>query len=211
MSYFGALIPLLILIVWLISAIRLASRGHLICGMLMGVGILGFFGPVLLPLSGTWLNHIELPPFHETTSIVGPGDRTFTATISLARVQRYDGNGQFETGWFVDNAGGHFAIGLTVDGRIAIASARTKRVEFFNPDGSSAGSPQPCAGSDGSNRSLLLPSNCRVQGVTFLEPSQAKSPPAHWTTLLLFPLWHPSIAWLLGALGLVGGAIYGRQ
>ena len=141
MVLFPLVIPLVCLICFLAAAVRLASRGHALCGALIGLGALGFSGASLLQATGTWLRYVELPPFFQTTTIVGPGDRTFTATIPLARIQRYDSNGRFEDGWFVDSVGGIFAIGLTEDGRIAVAAARTKRVEFFNPDGSSAGPP----------------------------------------------------------------------
>lgn len=203
MGYFLSLIPILILIVWLVGAVRWAARGHVLGGALMGLGALGFIGAFLLPATGTLLQQIELPPFFETTSILGPGGRTFTATIPTARIQRYDSNGRFETGWFVHSAGGMFAIGLTVDGRIAVAAARTKQVEFFNPDGSAAGRPQPCAGFGSVQSGVLRSSDCPVWGVTFADPIQTKHPGAHWQTLVLVPLWHPFVAWLLAVLGVL--------
>ncbi|MBR0835298.1 hypothetical protein JQ612_19105 [Bradyrhizobium manausense] len=209
MGFFLSLIPLLILIVWLVGAVRWATRGHVLGGALMGLGALGFFGAFLLPATGTWLQRIELPPFFETTSILGPGGRTFTATIPTARIQRYDSNGRFETGWFVHSAGGMFAIGHTVDGRIAVAAARTKQVEFFNPDGSAAGRPEPCARFGSVQSGVLRPSDCPVWGVTFADPIQATHPGAHWQTLVLVPLWHPFVAWLLAVLGVLATWING--
>jgi hypothetical protein len=151
--------------------------------------------------------------FSKTTSIVGPGGRTFAATIPLARIQRYDSDGRFEAGWFVDSIGGTFAIGLTADWRIAVAAARTKRVEFFNSGGSS-GPPQPFTRFDGFVNGVLRPyncwvdvlrpSNCQVDGVAFADPIQVGHPGAHWATLVLFPLWHPFVVWLLVASGMVG-------
>ena len=120
------LVPIVFLIVLWAGAVRLAFRGQALCGALIGLGTLGFFGAFMLPATGTWLQDVELPPFFETTSIIGPGGRTFAATIPLSRIQRYDGDGRFETGWFVHSAGGRFAIGLTADGRIAVAAFRTK-------------------------------------------------------------------------------------
>ncbi|QPF84503.1 hypothetical protein IC762_33700 [Bradyrhizobium genosp. L] len=206
MGYLFGLIPLFVLIVWLVGAVRLASRGHVLCGVLVGIGILGFVAPLFLPLTGAWLQQIELPASFETTSILGPGDRTFTATIPTARVQRYI-DGRFETGWFVHSAGGMFSIGLTADGRIAIAAARTKQIEFFNPDGSSAGAPQSCIWSGSHNDGVLRPSDCWVNGVVFLDPVQTGHPGMHWATLVLFPLWHPFVAWLLAGAGLLGAKI----
>jgi len=52
---------------------------------------------------------------------------------------------------------------------------------------------------------VLRPSNCRVEGVSFADPIQVGHPEAHWTTLVLFPLWNPFVAWLLVVLGMLGG------
>jgi len=205
------LVPLFFLFVFLAVAVRLTYRGHVLCGTLIGVGALGLFGAPMLPANGTWLRYVELPPFFETTSIVGPGNRTFAATTPLARIQRYDSDGRFETGWFVDSAGGIFAIGLTADGQIAVAAARTKRVEFFNPDGSSAGPPRPFTWSGGLMNGVLRSSNCWVEGVAFADPIQVRHPGPHWTTLVLFPLWHPFIAWLLAVSGGVGMMVRRHQ
>ena len=93
--------------------------------------------------AGTLLQNVELPAFFQTATIVTPDGRRFAATAPLSRVQRYDTAGRFETGWFVDSGGGSLAIGLTTDGKIAVAAARTRRVEIFNADGSPAGAPMP--------------------------------------------------------------------
>jgi len=211
MGYLLSLIPLLILIAWLAVAVRFVARAYVLSGVLMGLGALGFIGAAFLPATGTWLQQIELPPFFETTSILGPGGRTFTATIPTARIQRYDSNGRFETGWFVHSAGGMFAIGSTVDGRIAVAAARTKQAEFFNPDGSSAGRPQPCPWLGSVLSGVLQPSSCPVWGVTFVDPIQTARPGARWQTLMLFPLWNPFVAWLLAVSGMLGTRITGAS
>lgn len=196
----GPVIALVIMILILVSAVRFASRGDVLGGALIGLGATGFFSPLVLPFTGTWLQHVELPQFFETTTIRGPEGRTFAVTMPLARVQRYGSDGRFETGWFVHSAGGIIAIGLTTDGRIAVAAIRTKQVEFFNPDGSSVGPPQPCSGV---LYGVLRPGYCRVDGVTFANPIQTRDPPTHWGPFVLFPLWDPFVAWLLGVSGMV--------
>jgi hypothetical protein len=60
------------------------------------------------------------------------------------------------------------------------------------------------AGPAASMNGVLRPSNCRVEGVVFVDPIQVRNPWAHWTTLMLFPLSDPLVAWLLGVLGFVG-------
>lgn len=207
-SWIGdCVIPLVFLIVFLAFAVHLASRGDALCGALIGLGALGFFGAVLLPATGAWLQHVELPPFFETTSIVGPGGRTFAATRPLARIQRYDSDGRFEAGWFVDTGGGPFAIGLTMDGRIAVAAGRTKRVEFFDQDGSSTRPSQPFTCSSGSTDGVLRPWNCQVDFVALADPHEVGHPGAHWATLVLFPLWDPLVAWLLMVSGILGVSV----
>src|SRR5262249_24551490 len=142
--------------------------------------------------------------FYETATMVGPGGRAFALTQHLARLQRYDAAGQFELGWFVDSKGGLVSLGLTTDGKIAVAAWRTRRVEFFDPDGSSARPSTPFTG--GANILMnrhLGPSEYHVDGVAFETPAVANNPVVRWNTLLLFPLWHPSVAWFLGACGIL--------
>lgn len=170
------MVGLVILIVFLAGVVRLTYRGHALSGALMGLGALGLFGSAFLPAAGAWLQHVELPPFYETTSIVGPKGQIFAATTPLARIQRYYINGDFETGWFVNSAGGIFAIGLTQTGQIAVAAARTNQVEFFNADGSPAGPRRSFTSLGGGMDRILRPSNCSVEGVTFVDPVQAENP-----------------------------------
>ena len=111
----------------------------------------------------------------------------------------------------MDSLGGTFAIGFTADGQIAVAAARTKRVEFFSPDESLAGPPRQFTCSDGLMNGVLRPSDCRVEGVAFADPIQVRNPRAHWTTLMLFPLWDPFVAWLLVVSGMVGIGVKRHQ
>lgn len=119
----------------LAAAARLVWKGKLFSGVLLALGTLGWFAPLLLPAAGNRLRHVELPAFYETATIVGPSGRTFAFTQHLSRLQRYDLAGRFEAGWFVASAGGKVAIGVTTDGKIAVAAWRPRHVEFFNPDG----------------------------------------------------------------------------
>ena len=189
----------------------LVWKGHLFSGLLLAVGTLGWFAPLILPAAENRLRHIELPAFYETTTIAGPAGQTFALTQHLARLQRYDLAGRFEAGWFVGSRGGKVSIGVTTDGKIAVAAARTRRVEFFNPDGSPAGPPRPFTReSENLMSEYLQPSEYRVEGVTFETPSAAKNPSVRWNTLVLLPLWSPVVAWVLLACGIVGAIIATR-
>ncbi|MBB6306513.1 hypothetical protein [Xanthobacter tagetidis] len=198
---FLATLALLLLVFFWIGAYRLARGGNAISGVLVAAGSLGFFGVALVPAAGPWLQHIELPAIFWVTSISGPANKTFTTTAPLARIQRYGADGRFECGWFANTGGGVFAIGLTQDGQIAVASLRTKQVEFFNPDGSQASAPRPYTGTDAATGGVLRPSDIRVEGVSFVETSPGAHPSPRWTTLAMVPFLDPFIAWLLMALG----------
>lgn len=201
---FSVVISLALLIFFLIGSAHSVFRGHPFCGALIALGSLGFLGSFALPAAGDWLRHVELPQLSfGTTSIAGLDGRIFAATGSLSRIQSYDDNGHFEIGWFVDNQGGVFAIGLTTSGQIAVAAQRTKKIEFFNTDGSLAGPPQPFTWSDGPVTGLLRPANIQVEGVSFAEPIQVSHPKQPWLALILFPLWNPFVPWFLVALGVV--------
>jgi hypothetical protein len=195
---------------FLAAAAWLLWKGHMFSGVLLALGTLGWFAPAILPAAGNRLRHVELPAFYETATIVGPAGRTFAFTQHLSRLQRYDLAGRFEAGWFVDSAGGKVAIGVTTDGKIAVAAVRTRRVEFFNPDGSFAGPLRPFTRDPKNWSDYLQPSEVRVDGVTFETPTVAKNPSVRWNTLLLFPLWGPEVAWFLGACGLLAGIVATR-
>jgi hypothetical protein len=124
----------------------------------------------------------------------------------ISRLQRYDGAGQFERGWFAKTAGGLASVGLTSDNKIAVAAARTRKVEFFNWDGSSAGPPQPFTRrGNRASSDYLSPSDYLVEGVTFERPVPAANPGLRWNAILLFPLSHPFIAWIFVVCGLLTG------
>jgi hypothetical protein len=204
MASYGFILLALMLVVFLAMAARLVWKGNLISGVLLGLGAVGWFAPSMLPAAGNWLRVVELPAFYETATVLGPEGRTFALTQHLKRLQRYDLAGDFEAGWFVDSKGGAVSIGVTTDGKIAVAAARTRRVEFFNPDGSTAGPGRPFTReSKDLMRDYLQPSEYRVEGVTFETPTAAKNPSVRWNTLLLLPLWSPFVAFLLAACGIV--------
>jgi hypothetical protein len=127
-STFVVLLVLAMLAVFLGGAAWMASQGNLLPGVLFALGAFGFFGAFLLPATGTVLQNVELPAIFETATIVAPDGQFFAVTQPLSRVQRYDSGGRFETGWFVRSGGGRVSIGLTTDGKIAIAAARTRAV-----------------------------------------------------------------------------------
>jgi hypothetical protein len=185
---------------------RLSGSTDIGCHACLGsIGLL-FALAIPHPAARGLLENVELPTIYGTATIQGPDGQRIAFTTHLARLQLYDGSGRFERGWFAKTAGGSAWVGLTSDGKIAVAAARTRNVEFFNRDGSSAGQPQPFTRREkAASSDYLSPSEYLVEGVTFEKPIPAGNPGLHWNTLLLFPLSHPFIAWLFVAFGLVTG------
>jgi hypothetical protein len=80
---------------------------------------------------------------------------------------------------------------------------RTRRVEFFNWDGSSAGPPKAFTRPlEGFRNNYLSPYEYAVEGVAFQEPVPTGNPSLSWNAIPLFPLSHPLVAWLLVICGL---------
>jgi hypothetical protein len=185
---------------FLISAAWHIFQGRPFSGVMLAWGALGFFTPpAIAPAASVLLENFELPAIYGTTTIQAPDGRRIAFTTHLARVQLYHRAGQFERGWFAKTAGGLAWVALTTDGKIAVAAVRTRKVEFFFWDGSSAGPPQPFT----RRGKETWPSDYLVDGVTFDRPVPAANPGLNWNTLLLFPLSHPFIAWLFLACGLI--------
>ena len=168
------------------------------------IGVLGFMCPFFLPHSGTWLERVELPTFFETNTIALPDGGRLSATVPTERVQRYGSDGRFRNGWFVNARGGSFAIGLTRDGKVGICSARGREVLLFELDGRPFGDPRPCFGPPGLIPRILQPADFPDVEVDLQQVVVAKPPDASLLPLLLVPLWHPFIAWLMLAIGFVG-------
>jgi hypothetical protein len=171
---------------------------------LIVVGVLGFVGQFLLPNAGTWLERVELPTFFETTTIALPDGGRMTATMPTARVQRYGSDGHFQTGWFVNAKGGHFAIGLTSDGRVAVCTGRGRQIFFFQLDGQPVGDPRACITAPRQIPKILQPADFPLGEVNLQQAVSAERPNASLVAILLVPFWHPFVAWLIAVVGYLG-------
>ncbi len=176
---------------------------------LVVLGVFGYCGTVCLHLAGSWADRIELPVFFETTTIALPDGGRLTATSYSHRVQRYGADGRFRTGWFVRAEGGHFAIGLTANGAIAVYSAskldRTRQVFLlFDLDGQPLGHQASFTRlrDVGATTSALQPDDfpgavdIRLQPVVPVE-----RPNASLIAILLAPLWDPFAAYAIFVVG----------
>jgi hypothetical protein len=170
---------------------------------LIVLGWLGFIGPVCLPYAGTWMDRVELPAFFETTTIALPDGGRLTATMPTGRVQRYGSDGRFQTGWFVDAWGGHFAIGLTADGVVAVCTARGRRIFLFDLDGQllDQGACDHLPGNVGGPPGILQPTSSPVSDVSLQSVVPAGRPDASLAAVLLVPLWHPLVPWAIFVIG----------
>lgn len=167
---------------------------------LVMVGVFGFFGAFCLPYAGTRLNSVELSIFFETNTIASPDGGSLTATMPTQRVQHYGSDGRFRNGWFVDAKGGHFAIGLTPDGRIAVCTNRGREIFLFELNGRLVGR-QPCFAAPREVPRLLQPVDFPHGEITLQPIAPAVRPNASLLGILLVPLWHPFAACSIGLVG----------
>jgi hypothetical protein len=167
------------------------------------LGLIGCLGTFCLPAAGSWLDGVELPVFFETTTIALPDGGRLTATMPTSRVQRYGTDGRFRTGWFVHANGGGFAVGLTTDGLVAICTFRGRRIFLYDLDGRLLDQKtchRPPSGFKGLNEHILQP---YIIDVGLQPVSPIARPDASLLALLLVPLWHPFVPWLIFAIGCV--------
>jgi len=174
---------------------------HLLGPALIAVGFIGFLGTIWLPAVGTWLSNVELAPFFETTAIALPDGGHLTATMSTQRVQRYDRDGRFRNGWFVEAKGGHFGIGLTTAGIVAICTGRGRQLFLFDLEGNIVGH-QPCFTVPRDVPKLLQPNDLLNKELSLQQAVPAARPSTSLSALLLAPL-NPFVSWLIGLLGVL--------
>ena len=162
-------------------------------------GAVGFVASgFVLPKIGPLLRHIELPIVAETLTIGLPDGGALTATIPLSRLQRYDRDGKFKHGWFVDAAGGTFAVRATAAGHIAVCSVRRHSVTVFDTSGTIVEPSSPCDWGGGIRPSFINQNFVGPFSSSGIEPS---APRIALSALALVPFWNPFAAWLLMLLG----------
>jgi hypothetical protein len=167
-------------------------------------GLIGFLGTACLPAAGSWLNNVELPVFFETTTITLPDGGRVTATMPTSRVQRYGSDGRFRTGWFVNANGGHFAIGRTADGLVAVCTFRGHQIFVFDLDGQLVDQKRCHRPPGYAEGHLLQPYiGFPVSEVALSPVSPVARPDASLLTILLVPLWDPFVPGAIFAIGFV--------
>jgi len=102
---------------------------------MIAFGGICFVSGSVLPSFDKSLRLVEFPVILGARTIKAPDGQLYSAIGSLNRIQRYNKDGKFQLGWFVDGAGGKIAIGLTEKGEIISISARRNLVEIFNSEG----------------------------------------------------------------------------
>src|SRR4051812_21393145 len=175
---------------------------QLIGPALVVIGMAGFFGAMLLPTAGHWLDGVDLPTFYETTTIAVPGGGSLTATMPTQRVQSYGSDGRFRNGWFVDAKGGRFAIGLTTDNKVAVCTGRGRQFLLYDFEGQLVGG-QACfrEPQEIPNNRILQPADFPTGNLQPVFPDPRPSPSL--SAILLVPLWHPFVTWAIGLLGVL--------
>lgn len=112
--------------------LKWSKRKYLVI-TLMILGLMGWFGDSLANL-GDFKNS-EFPLGHLKGIAVDDEGRIFCGSQYYSRVQVYDRNGKFLTGWFVDSSGGAFKLKLDKEGKLHIATVRNGFHYVYNSDG----------------------------------------------------------------------------
>jgi hypothetical protein len=93
---------------------------------LLVVGAAGFFGSALSAVGGlNWLPSSFEWPVGFATGVVSTSDGVHVVPhTSSGRIQLYDGNWTFRTGWHVDAGAGEFKVRAPAEGRVEVITAR---------------------------------------------------------------------------------------
>jgi hypothetical protein len=153
---------------------------------LMVVGEVGFFGSVLSAAGGlNWLPSSFEWPVGYTGGVVSTADGLHVAPHTPSgRIQVYDANWSFVTGWHVDAGGGTFKLLAPAGGRIEVITARGRWHYVFALDGT------------------LISKNSYEPKSYDSFPREGESvvvPTAPW----LWTFSHPGISWVVLAIGMV--------
>ena len=193
-------------LIFLVCGLLQYPKGWLILKSTFALGIAGhtfFFALPEIPIESrnAIFRNIELPVRFGSITIEAPDGHRYAANENLGRIQRYNSDGEFQLGWFVNSAGGVMTIGMTLTGNIAVFAARTNRVEVFSPNG------QPIRQLRYYVRAKKVklfdhpvrPHDIVAQDLQLAEPVKTPNPDLTPTTAALFPLW--SILVSFGMLG----------
>lgn len=160
-------------------------------------------GPFFIPLLGKSVSWLEFPAISMTTTIRAEDGTIYAAIEHLDRIQAYDREGNFITGWFVDARGGIFLIGVTKQGYVAAASVRSDQVEFFTKVGESAQKPVPIPDDADIDffGDVMKAKEFAPLGLTLTYSKVVPNPAPPITTLVLFPFINPFMAWAFAGIG----------
>lgn len=183
-----------IAIFWLFNAVRGVMRGMkqpvgpkwtiVVLHLLLALGGEAFFaqalcttGVIKLPSSLQW-------PAGYVSGVVATEDgKQIVPLTPVSRVQIYDSQWHFITGWYVNTGGGDFRVQSAPDGMIEVFTARGRRHYSFSQDGHLISSESYSGGFESvpSGESLVVP-----------------------TSPFLWVFSSPLLSWSVGAIGLVG-------
>jgi hypothetical protein len=154
------------------------------CLLVVGAG--GFFGSALSAVGGlNWLpSSFEWPAGYAGGVVSTPEGLHVVPHTPSGRIQVYDANWTFVTGWHVDAAGGTFKLLAPAEGHIAVITARGQWQYVFDMDGRLISKNSYRPESYGS-----FPE----EGVSVVVPT------APW----LWVFSNPVISWAVGATGMV--------
>mgnify|MGYP007059429708 CR=1 FL=1 len=152
---------------------------------LLAVGATGFFGSALSAVGGlNWLPaSFEWPVGYVGGAVTTPQNLHVVPHTPSGRIQVYDADWTFRTGWHVDAGAGTFKLLSPSDGQIEVITARGERRIVFDLDGR-----------------LIAENTYRPKHYEdFPDPGEsAVVPTAPW----LWVFAHPAVSWGVAAAGM---------
>lgn len=179
---------------WLFNAVRGVIRGMRRPGrphwtvvflyLLLALGGEGFFaqafcttGVIKLPSSFQW------PAGYVSGAVATEDGKQVVPLTPVSRIQIYDSQWHFITGWYVNSGGGDFKVQSSPDGVIEVFTARGQRHYSFTQDG------HLVLSESYSDNFMSLP-----RGESLVVP----------TSPFLWVFSSPFLSWGVGVIGLVG-------
>lgn len=148
-------------------------------------GGLGFLAAAFAAAGGLrWLPpNFEWPVGFANNVLTTPDGRHVVPHTAMGRIQVYDPDWKFVTGWFVDAGGGTFKIAIKGQSTIEVITARRHMRYLYTIHGY-----------------VVLAESYLPQSYSdFPSPGKSVAVPTHWW---LWPFTTPFFSWIIGAVGM---------
>ncbi|HKW00089.1 MAG TPA: hypothetical protein VJN96_09700 [Vicinamibacterales bacterium] len=168
-----------------------ARVAHVVVGLIGLYGCVGFVAQFAAGAGGLRFipSSFEWPVLRPETMAVDSEGRTIVGLASTGRVQVYDPQGRFVTGWFVEAGGGSFKLQVTSSDQIEVFTARGERRLVYDASGTLV------------DKGTFAPT---AYEAVVTHPSTGREVRSTWP---LWPLASSLVAWSLFAFGMLGSIL----